>query len=82
MRFLIVDDKKETLLLLETLFKGSGHKVISVPNGAEALHILADQRIDMIISDILMPGMDGYQLCRNVKGDDNLKSIPFVFYTA
>lgn len=82
MRILIVDDKEENLYLLETLLKGSSYQIVTARDGAEALNKLKEESIDMIISDILMPKVDGFQLCRECKKDDSLKKIPFVFYTA
>jgi response regulator RpfG family c-di-GMP phosphodiesterase len=82
MRILIVDDMEENLYFLETLLKGSGYKVVAARDGVEALEKLKEEPIDMIISDILMPKMDGFQLCRECKKDDSLKKIPFIFYTA
>ena len=82
MRILIVDDIEENLYLLETLLKGSGYEVLTAKDGVEALSRLKEKSIDMIISDILMPKMDGFQLCRECKKDISLKKIPFIFYTA
>jgi two-component system cell cycle sensor histidine kinase/response regulator CckA len=82
MRILGVDDNAANLYLIETIMRAHGHEMVSAHNGVEALEKLAAQRFDLIVSDILMPVMDGYQLCRAVKHDERLKQIPFVFYTA
>ena len=82
MKILLVDDTQDNLDVLAIMLQNSGYEVVSVVNGAEALEKLHADRFDMIISDIMMPVMDGFQFCRKCKEDKNLISIPFIFYTA
>jgi response regulator RpfG family c-di-GMP phosphodiesterase len=81
-KLLIVDDNSQNLYLLQTLLEGHGYEVVSAVNGAEALEKARQNPPDIIVSDILMPVMDGFTLCHEWKNDDYLKNIPFVFYSA
>jgi signal transduction histidine kinase/CheY-like chemotaxis protein len=82
MTILLVDDHQENLYLLESLLKAAGYTVRMAANGVEALEILQAGGIDLIVSDILMPVMDGFQLCRKIKTDESLRAIPLIIYTA
>ena len=79
---LVVDDEVKACELLKRYLQAKGYDAVTAGNGIEALEKLKDGPVDLIITDILMPGMDGFQLCRECKSNDNLKSIPFIFYTA
>ena len=82
MNVLIIDDQYINRYLLEKLLAGYGYTVISAVDGIEALEKLKEGSINLIISDILLPRMDGFQLCREVKQNPEYASIPFIFYTA
>ncbi len=81
-RILIADDNPQNLYMLEIILKANGYGVISASNGAEALDLAQKNPPDLIITDILMPVMDGFELCRRWKTNDLLKRIPFIFYSA
>ncbi|MBN2521881.1 MAG: response regulator [Bacteroidales bacterium] len=82
MRILIVDDNSENIEMMTIMLNSKNHEVISAGNGKEALEKLRSEKFDLIISDILMPVMDGFQLCRECKKDHKLSNICFIFYTA
>ena len=82
MTILIVDDTEANLLVLQVLLERHGYQVVTAADGAEALAKARQHPPDLIVSDILMPVMDGFSLCREWKKDERLKAIPFVFYTS
>lgn len=79
---IIVDDRLENRYMLESLLKGVDYKISTAKNGAEALALARKYPPDLIITDILMPVMDGFTLCKEWRKDEVLKRIPFIFYTA
>ena len=82
MKILIAEDDENSRQLLETVLSSEGYEVVSFENGLKAFAYLQTEIVDLIISDILMPEMDGYGLCRAVKKNHQLQNIPFIFYTA
>ncbi|MEN6319044.1 MAG: response regulator [Syntrophaceae bacterium] len=81
-KILVVDDNYENRYILEKLLETNNLNVTVAQNGKDALEKAHSNPPDLIISDILMPIMDGYTLCRIWKSDEQLKKIPFIFYTA
>jgi PAS domain S-box-containing protein len=79
---IIVDDRLENRYMLESLLKGVDYRISTAKNGFEALALARKSPPDLIISDILMPVMDGFTLCTEWRKDELLKMIPFIFYTA
>jgi len=79
---LIVEDSPTQAARLKYVLEQHGYRVATAQNGRDAINLLARQQPHLIISDILMPGMDGYQLCRFIRSDADLKGIPVILLTA
>lgn len=79
---LIVDDIPANLKVLGDILKEEGYKVRPVPNGALALQVAEKERPDLILLDIMMPDMDGYEVCRRLKENKLLHDIPVIFISA
>ncbi len=82
MKILIVDDNEDSRVYLERSLKSQGYATSGADNGESALAKAKEWKPNMIISDIMMPEMDGFELCKNIKSNEELKTICFVFYTA
>ena len=77
-----MDDQSENLYFLQSLLGTKEYRFLDAKNGKEAMEILEKEQIDLIISDILMPVMDGFSLCRELRQNPKLKHIPFIVFTA
>lgn len=81
-RILIVDDTPQNLQFLEPLLCSRGYRVFAVSSGAAALRAAPQDRPDLILLDVRMPEMDGYEVCTRLKADPGLKDIPVIFLSA
>ncbi|MDZ7698117.1 MAG: two-component system response regulator [Deltaproteobacteria bacterium] len=79
---MVVDDIPANLKLLSEMLQGQGRRVAQFPSGSMALKAAAKNPPDLILLDIMMPGMDGFEVCRRLKADENLKDIPVLFISA
>src|SRR6476620_848232 len=80
-RILVVDDNQDIMLLMRELLSSCGYDVIAVPDAAQAEIEILRCPPDLILSDVVMPGKSGYELCREVKADPATRLIPFVLIT-
>ena len=78
---LTVDDSKIVLDISEFVLTSAGYRVYTAVGGSEALEILGRQKIDLILVDMNMPGMDGYELTSAIRSDDQFKAIPIIIVT-
>jgi adenylate cyclase len=81
-RILVVDDTAANARLLEAVLVPRGYDVIIAGSGAEALEAIANERVDLVLLDILMPGMDGYETCRRLRATPAGAFLPVVMVTA
>ncbi len=79
---LAVDDQSVNLRLLDAVLTPRGHRVISASSGAEALALLETEDVDLVLSDVVMPEMDGYEVCRRIRSNESTAFLPVVMITA
>ncbi len=80
-KVLVVDDEPVNLMLLENILKDS-HDILLAGSGGEALAMIRDDEPDLILLDVMMPEMSGFDLCRHLKADERYRDIPIIFITA
>jgi len=81
-RILIVDDEPNIVLALELLMKKEGYEVHTVDDGERAVQAAKELRPDLILLDIMMPKMDGYEVCQRIRSDASLKDVSIIMLTA
>jgi CheY-like chemotaxis protein len=81
-RILIVDDESKNRQLLEVMLQPEGYVVSSASSGEEALDLVARESPDLVVLDVMMPGMDGYQVTAKIKADLATRHIPVILLTA
>jgi pilus assembly protein CpaE len=81
-KILIVDDDIETLRLVGLMLQRQGYKIVAANNGQQALTMVKAEMPDLILLDIMMPDMDGYEVTKQIRTDPNTKTIPIIMFTA
>ena len=81
-RILVVEDEESLLKLESILFTSKGYRVTGVRGGKDALQSIAEGRPDLVVLDLMLPDMDGFEVCRAIKGNPETCSIPVVMLTA
>jgi response regulator RpfG family c-di-GMP phosphodiesterase len=81
-KILCVDDEPLNLKILEKLLVSNGYEVIKAENGAAAMTVISETGVDLVLLDVMMPKLDGFEVCRRIKGDERFRNIPVVMVTA
>ena len=82
MKVLVVDDDPISLRLVDMVLKNRGYDTLLAYDGAEGIEVLKQDAVDLVVSDVLMPVMDGFQFCAELRGNPSLRHLPFLMYTA
>lgn len=81
-RVLVVDDDPQVLRLMRVNLELEGYDVVSAPDGEEALEAVVSERPDVVVCDVMMPGVDGLTVLRNLRANPKTSKIPFVVVSA
>lgn len=80
-KILLVDDEPDIVFTSKIILEKEGHQVIVAKNGEECLEMLDDVKPNLILLDVMMPGMDGWETCRKIKKNKKTKDTPVVMFT-
>jgi DNA-binding response OmpR family regulator len=81
-KILVIDDEPDLLDIVRLMLKQDGYEILTARDGADGLEILAQQPVDLIILDIMMPAVDGWEVLRQLTHQDKTNSIPVILLTA
>jgi PleD family two-component response regulator len=81
-RILVVDDDRDAREILKRLLGTQGYECVTAADGPQCMEILKTERVDVILLDVMMPGMDGLEVCEKLRADEHLRSIPVILLTA
>jgi len=81
-RILCVDDEPLNLMVLEGVLVPKGYEVITAAGGGKALDIIRKQKIDIVLLDVMMPEMNGFEVCKKIKENERYRDIPVVMITS
>ncbi|MFA6350234.1 MAG: response regulator [Candidatus Omnitrophota bacterium] len=80
-KILIIDDEKDAVDFVACRLEASGYQVVSAYDGADGLKKAVDQKPNLILLDLMMPGIDGFEVLRRLKMDDHARNIPVIIFT-
>lgn len=81
-KILVVDDELDILKITAFILKKAGYEIITAGNGQVALDLIRDKKPDLILLDLRLPIINGYEVCKIIKNDEELKHIPIILFTA
>ena len=81
-KIVVVDDSYAEVQVIESCLKGANHTVTSFPSSDKLEEKVAIEKPDLIVLDVVMPGRNGFQTCRDLKGDERFKNIPIILCTS
>lgn len=81
-KILIVDDEEHIQELIKFNLENNGYKVICASNGMEALKLVRSEKPNLVLLDVMLPGIDGYDVCKEIRRDNNISNMPIIMITA